>query len=139
MFAEHMLHAPLSRVEAPVSGQVPYPTFLMDNKSQSIEQQFRGRQSVLSHPNTSSEEGNSEIGASGSNDGDNNILASVESSTDSFSDGTVSSTNKRKFNKKKHRSKYLIRDCWVLPFENFLNYTCIFENKISIFTILLGI
>lgn len=96
MFAEHMLHAPLSRVEAPLSGQVPYPTFLMDNQSQPIEQQFRSRLSISSHPNTSSEEGSSEVGASGSNDGDNHMLASVESSTDSFSDGTVSSTNKRK-------------------------------------------
>lgn len=94
MFTEHMLHAPVSEIEPPNSANVPYPTFLMGYSNQ-LEQQFRNCISISSQPNTSSEDG-SGIGASESNDGDNLISASVESSTDSFSDGTVSSTNKRK-------------------------------------------
>lgn len=88
-----MLHAPVSGVEPPSSVCVPYPTFLVDNRPNDIEQRFRNSMSISSHALESSEDGS---GTAGSHDGgDRRISASVESSTDSFSDGTVSSTNKR--------------------------------------------
>ena len=94
MFTEHMLHAPVSGVEPPSSAYVPYPTLLVGHRpAHELEQRFRRNVSISSHGLESSEDGS---GTAGSNDdGDRRISASVESSTDSFSDGTVSSSNKR--------------------------------------------
>ena len=106
MFTEHVLHAPLSRVEAPMCGQVPYPTFLMENRNQMLQQppllsvpllerQYRTRMSVSSHTMAAKDKNIDETNACPSRDEERRMTASVESSTDSFSDGTVSSTNKR--------------------------------------------
>lgn len=93
MFTEHMLHAPVSGVKPPSSAYVPYPSFLVGNQSNDLARRFRNSMSISSHALESSEDGS---GTAGSPDGgDRRISASVESSTDSFSDGTVSSTNKR--------------------------------------------
>lgn len=97
IFAEQMLHAPVSGIETPSPFRVPFPRFLNGyNSSNSSCGQFHDCRSNQ-NGTTASSDGcnyiaqNSEISAD-----DQPTSESMESSTDSFSDGTVSSTNKRK-------------------------------------------
>ncbi len=95
MFTEHMLHAPASGVEPPNSSCVPYPSLLIGYQPDFVDQQLHNGFGIAEHPVASSEDG-SAVETSCSYDKDRQMCASMESSADSFSDGTVSSTNKRK-------------------------------------------
>lgn len=96
MFAEHMLHAPVSRIETPSSVRVPYPLFLSGYNSNPLSSQFHDCRPNVDSMIVSSGDDNVIVQNSEISLDDQLTSESIESSTDSFSDGTVSSTNKRK-------------------------------------------
>ncbi|XP_065214486.1 meiosis regulator and mRNA stability factor 1-like isoform X2 [Planococcus citri] len=102
MFAEHMLHAPTSRIETPSSVRLPYPVYLNNayNNTNALNgSQFHDCRSYSNSVNTSPAQDNVAAVMPKScevNPDDQPTSESIASSTDSFSDGTVSSSNKRK-------------------------------------------